>query len=72
MDDIELGHNHIHTVNGAFSPMKKLRTLNLTHNHLHEFSVGEIRGLQNLKVVDLSHNRIHRLSGHMGVSRNYS
>lgn len=68
MDDVQMGHNHLKQLNKAFLPMRKLRSLNLTHNHLQEFSLQEIRGLQNLRIVDLSHNKINRLSGRMEVS----
>lgn len=68
MDDVQMGFNYLRELNKAFLPMRKLRSLNLTYNYLQEFSLQEIRGLQNLRIVDLSHNKISRLSGRMEVS----
>lgn len=69
MDDVQLGHNHLKSLNKSFLPMRRLRSLNLTHNQLEEFSFQEIRGLQNLKILDISYNKIKQLSGKMEVSR---
>lgn len=68
LEDLQLGYNELTSLNGSLLPLKLLRTLNLTHNLLKDFSVQELRGLRRLRVVDLSHNRVERITGRMEVS----
>lgn len=68
LQDLQLGHNFITSLNNSLLPLRSLRCVNLTHNLLTEFSLQEIRGLPMLSIVDASHNRISKLGGRMEVS----
>lgn len=68
IEELKLSHNEIESLNSALLRVRSLRTLNLSHNLLTEFSLQEIYGLQRLKLVDLSHNLIVKLSGRMEVT----
>ena len=72
LEDLELGHNSLKSLGGgihadgsvgnsALWPLKSLKSLNLTHNELSEFSFVTLRGLRELRLLDLSSNRIARL-----------
>ncbi|KAK0177965.1 hypothetical protein PV328_001958 [Microctonus aethiopoides] len=74
LEDLELGHNSLKSLGGssigggdgnghssALWPLKSLKSLNLTHNELSEFSFVTLRGLKELRLIDLSNNRIARL-----------
>ncbi|KAJ8672595.1 hypothetical protein QAD02_003854, partial [Eretmocerus hayati] len=75
LEDMQLGHNFLRSLGGdgsftaegasittsALYPLKSLKTLNLTHNELGNFSFASIRGLNELRLLDLSNNRISRL-----------
>ena len=67
LEDLQLGHNQLTSLNGSLAPLRSLRCLNLTNNLFEEFSLQEIRGLRRLRIIDLSHNRVSRLSGQMEV-----
>lgn len=74
LEDLELGHNSLKSLGGeksinpdgtlsnsALYPLKSLKSLNLTHNDLPEFSFSSIRGLRELRLLDLSNNKVTRL-----------
>lgn len=74
LEDLELGHNSLKSLGGTVGgsgdgnggnsvlyPLRSLRSLNLTHNELREFSFASLRGLRELRMLDLSNNRIARL-----------
>lgn len=62
---LDLSRNNIKSLNHSLLPVKSLVNCNISRNSLSEFSLNEIRGLENLKILDLSHNRIEKLSGRM-------
>lgn len=74
LEDLELGHNSLKSLGGGVGvngdgnggnsvlyPLRSLKSLNLTHNELREFSFASLRGLRELRLLDLSNNRIARL-----------
>ncbi|XP_076625892.1 leucine-rich repeat-containing larval translucida [Colletes latitarsis] len=74
LEDLELGHNSLKSLGGAVGangdgnggnsvlyPLRSLKSLNLTHNELREFSFASLRGLRELRLLDLSNNKIARL-----------
>lgn len=63
LESLILGHNQIKSLNNSLLNLKNLNFLNMTFNHLTEFSFQEIVGLQELKSIDLSYNRIKTLIG---------
>lgn len=65
---LELQNNLITSLNSSLLPLKRLRSLNLTHNMLNEFSWHEVRTLTELRHLDLSSNKIRHLSGMTPVS----
>ena len=67
LEDLQLGHNQLTSLNGSLAPLRSLRCLNLTSNLLQEFSLQEIQGLRRLRIIDLSYNKISHLSGRMEV-----
>jgi Leucine-rich repeat (LRR) protein len=67
LEDLQLGHNQLISLNGSLAPLRSLRCLNLTNNLLQEFSLKEIQGLRRLMIIDLSYNKISHLSGRMEV-----
>jgi Leucine-rich repeat (LRR) protein len=67
LEDLQLGHNQLISLNGSLAPLRSLRCLNLTNNLLQEFSLQDIQGLRRLRIIDLSYNKISHLSGRMEV-----
>jgi Leucine-rich repeat (LRR) protein len=67
LEDLQLGHNQLTSLNGSLAPLHSLRCLNVTNNLLQEFSLQEIRGLRRLRIIDLSYNKVSHLSGRMEV-----
>jgi Leucine-rich repeat (LRR) protein len=67
LEDLQLGHNQLTSLNRSLTPLRSLRCLNLTNNLLQEFSFQEIQGLRRLRIIDLSYNKISHLSGRMEV-----
>ncbi|XP_059613414.1 protein artichoke [Phlebotomus argentipes] len=65
LEDLQLSCNHIRAINGSLLPIRKLRSANFTVNYLTEFSLKEIRGLDDLRILDLSFNKIEKLAGRM-------
>ena len=67
LEDLQLGHNQLTSLNGSLATLRSLRCLILTNNLFEEFSLQEIRGLRRLRIIDLSFNRVSRLDGQMEV-----
>ncbi|KAH8378589.1 hypothetical protein KR009_000075 [Drosophila setifemur] len=61
IENLQLGCNHIRSLNSSLLPILKLKTANFSFNDLEEFSMAELHGLRSLKTLHLSNNRIHRL-----------
>lgn len=66
LENLQLGYNSIKSLSGAngtsvLYPLKSLKTLNLTHNELREFSLANLRGLHKVGRLLLSRNHIVRL-----------
>lgn len=65
VDELQMAHNEIKSLNKSLLPIRQLRTANFSYNLLEEFSLREISGLKKLRYLDLSHNRIATLTGRM-------
>jgi len=66
--NINLTHNEIDNVTGAFSSCRSLQTLDLSHNKLVELEVGSLVGLgrgggSRLRELYLSHNLLQEVPG---------
>ena len=63
IEEINLSHNLIPSLNSSLLSTTNLKTADFSFNLFREFSLQEIYGLKNLKMLDLSHNLIEKLTG---------
>ncbi|KAH8375183.1 hypothetical protein KR200_000790 [Drosophila serrata] len=61
VENLQLGCNHIRSLNSSLLPITKLKFANFSFNDIEEFSMAELHGLRSLRTLSLSSNRIERL-----------
>lgn len=59
LEYVDLSRNEIRTTEQAFGGLRRLKSLNLSHNSIDDIPRHTFADLENLEVLDVSHNRLH-------------